>query len=335
MSDRIQTPQQTSGGIQAPDADLSLPILPHLGAIAEARLALDLAGTTRRGVVMCGPKGAGKGAALSLALRWWDDREREREGNPAYQRHRVLRIGSLRGATYKETAVYIAKRIDKQYEARVRGAKKQDNDVRDDAVQMALNKRYVVILFDEGELLSAASLNLLRDLMAKAEDDDAERVSEDGVVARGLGIVLWGDESLETKVGLSDEANERWVRRIKIRLLEPDEVVEVYDAWFPGFAPEIAKMGRNMWVNYVTSLVCRGRTVSFRLIENHARAYVLFMQRSRGLAPVAATMPFDVDVFQQTFQEACWGVPASHGGAAHTSRSYSGRTAWGGRRGDG
>lgn len=307
-----------------------LPILHHLGGVAPARVALDMALETRRGLLLCGPKGAGKGVGMELAIEWFDDRQAQLQ-NASYAKQRVLHVITPRDADYAETAVYLAQKVDKKYQPKARKASKSDADIKDDLVALCLQSRYAVIVMDEAEFASDDTLELLRDLMSGAESGTGRRRKE-GVAAGGVGVVLIGDGTLENKVAATSEANERWMHVIHVHPLTPDEVVEVYDAWFPGFTPAIAQMGRAMWTNYLNSLVSQGRGVSFRVLENHARAYALYMQRNDPSLADLEQLPFDAELFSYAFQEARWSATPLLN-RAEGSR-FSDRTAWGGRRGD-
>jgi hypothetical protein len=294
--------------------DLALPILPSLGAVTLCKLALDTAATLRRGVMVVGPKGVGKTVGLHLAYEWFAALEREkRQLDNAHRPRRVLRVHGLRNTSYRDTALLLARKLSKTYDDRVRGRKKEPNEVRADFLQLCLKQNYAVLILDEAENCSDAALLLLRDLMADAEEEDPTRYRMAGATtAAGLGIVVAGDRPIEERLGLTNEASERWVNVIRVDLLTPEDVIGVYSTWFPGFTPHIESIGPDVWANYLSSVVCRGQHVSFRLLENHARMYVHYTARSNAEVRALHDVAFDADLFQFTLEQAAWALTIQH-----------------------
>lgn len=316
----------------APDGehDIGLPILPRLGAYAEAKMAIEHAITSRRGALLCGPKGTGKTVGVLLALAWLADRERDREeADPTYRRPHVLELTSLRNADYRTTALAVATALDEDYEPKVGHAKKGGNEIRDDVAHMCLAKRFGLIVCDEAEVLSVESLNFFRDVMSVAEKASTDRIKDGEIKAAGVGVLLVGDLTTESRVAATSEAEQRWARSTRVSPLTPEQVVEVYAAWFPGFASQIATMGDTMWVNFLETLVCRDESVPLRLLENHARSYVMTYRRVHGAHIPLQDVQLDAELFRRAFMANKW---ADEARPEQKGRAFSARTSWGGRR---
>jgi hypothetical protein len=302
--------------------DLGLPIIPDVGAVVRCREALDAAAATRRGLLVVGPKGVGKGIGVSLATQWFADVEKAKASlDDSYVRRKVLRIRDVRDATYRETAVNVARQLSKRYQDRVRGRKKDPNEIRADVVNLCLARNYVALVLDEAERCSDATLLFVRDVMADAEEVASDRIEGDQSHAAGVGVVIVGDPSVEDAIGRTNEGGERWARRLEVPPLAPQQVVHVYSVWFPGFATHVQAVGDEAWETYLSSLICRG-PVSFRLLENHARTFVLYMTRSKASVSSREDVPFDRALFELSWEQVTWarhtrpngGPPASAGG---------------------
>ena len=310
------TDEQKIGGLDPSHSlaeDLGLPILPDLGAVARMRQAVDAAAVHRKGVVLTGPKGCGKGTAIDWVLTWFRETEKAKhDEDGTYRRRRVLRVGKeLRDSTYREIGVALAKTLDPRYSDRVRGVKKDLNQIRLDFVQLCLKRNYAVIIADEGERCSNDAFLFLRDLITDAEEEDKARGRMDGSkTAAGVGVVLVGVESVEDRIMATDEAGERWVTSFRVGGLSPDEVVRVMGEWFPGFEGHIRRTGTDAWKSYLTSGLFRGTQVSFRLLENLARTYVHHIARTRPEVDARERIPFHVEAFERALAEITW----SHSG---------------------
>jgi hypothetical protein len=306
--------------------ELELPLIKNLGAVTACKKALDRAATTRRAVTVLGPKGMGKTIGLRLACDFFASLERAmQERDSSYRLRRVLRLRAARGASYREMAVHLAKQLNPAFSDRVRGRKKEQNEIRTEILGLCLKQQYAVIAIDEGEVYSDESLLLLRDLMADSEDEDPARFrSPDTTAAAGVGIVIVGtDDKFLDRLSVTGEAGERWSLVIRVATLKPAAVRNVYAAWFPGFAEYIATVGEPTWEAYLSSLIARGGDVSFRQLENHARAYVHYLARTSEGCTNPRELPFNRHLFELAAEESAWAKGRVASPAKKTGRGRS------------
>ena len=301
------------GGLSADQhvaEELDLPVISNLGAVGVCKRAIDAAAMQRRGVAVIGPKGAGKTLGLRMACEWFTDLERsKRAAEEGYRMRRILRLRGLRDSSYRETAVLVAKQVSPHFSDRKKGKKKDQNEIRQELVQLCLKQQIAVIVADEGEIYSDQALLFLRDLMSEAEDEDSNRFKTLGSVgAGGIGVVIVGDETLEKRLVTTNEASERWTKVFTVDGMDSTAVARVYQAWFPAFADHVVRVGEHEWLNYVNSVICRGRKASFRLLENHARTYAHYVFRSRRDITDRADIPFDARLFEHSADEVSWGL---------------------------
>jgi hypothetical protein len=289
--------------------ELALPIIESLGAIARVREAVDVAATHRKGVVVSGPKGSGKGVAIERAMEWFRECERAKHREDAtYRRRRILRVGeSVRGTKYRETGVLLCRTLDRGYSDRVRRALKDPNEVREDFVQLCLRSHYSVIVLDEAERCTDDVLLFLRDFLTDAELQDSARRRVDGAKsAAGIGVVVIGTEAIHNRVLQTNEAGERWVQALKVSGLDLHGVEQALAVWFPGFAPHIEKVGRENWRAYLASALLRGDHVSFRTLENLARSYALVLSRHQVPVSCRESVPFHQSLFELALSKVTW-----------------------------
>lgn len=289
--------------------ELALPIIESLGAIARVREAVDVAATHRKGVVVSGPKGSGKGVAIERAIDWFRECERAKHREDAtYRRRRILRVGeSLRGTKYRETGVLLCRALDRGYSDRVRRSLKDSNEIRNDFVQLCLRGHFSVIVLDEAERCTDDVLLFLRDFLTDAELQDTARGRVAGAkTASGIGVVVVGTEAIHARVLQSNEAGERWVQAIKVPGLDLEGVERALEAWFPAFAPHIESIGRENWRTYLASALLRGESVSFRTLENLARAYALVLARHKVPVSQREIVPFHQECFELALSKVTW-----------------------------
>lgn len=294
--------------------DIALPIREDLGAVPRMTKAVDVAAVHRKGCLLTGPKGCGKGVAVDWVVEWFKGAEKaKRVEDNTYRRRKILKVGDeIRDTDYRNTAVLLCKRLDPSYRDRKRGAKKETNEIRQDFVQLCLKRNYAVILLDEAERCSDETLLFFRDFITDAEKADKARSRVAGAkTAAGVGVVLVGVPNVEHRVALTEEAGERWVSSFSVNSLGLGDVLDVLDTWFPGFDDHIRRVGSEAWQNYVASAFFRGDGVSFRLLENAARTYAHYIARSRPEILDRDQMPFVEPVFESALSDVMWAKSAT------------------------
>jgi hypothetical protein len=291
--------------------NLELPIIPELGAVTTCRKAIDLCAASRIGLGISGPKGSGKSVGLDLGYDWFARLERAMQARDnAYTVRRVLRLRAVGSKTDREVILILAKHLTRTYSDRAGGRKKGVPEIRADVLEMCQKRQYALIVADEAETYGESALECLRDLLADSQDGGTGRVRETGTVAKGIGLLLVGDEKLRHRLGGMTEASHRWRQVIDVNPIEPAQVAGVYATWFPGFAPHVASIGEDVWQNYAASVACR-RTVSFRFLENHARLYAHYMVRKDAAITGRERIPFDRHIFELAADECAWGAEAA------------------------
>jgi hypothetical protein len=289
--------------------ELALPIIDALGAVGACRRAIDLAAASRRGVLVVGSKGCGKTIGLARAREFFSDLERERRAlDSSYAIRRTELFSLISPTDYRGTAVMVAKKISPTYSDRVRGRKKDVNEIRIEVAQLCIKQRIAVLLVDEADHCSPETIGFFRDLMAQGESaDDSRFAGNGGTRAAGVGVVLVGTDDLEKTVIASSEAGHRWATALEVGMLDVEQVKRVYSEWFPRFAEHVSAVGDLAWTNYLASVVCRGQPVSLRTLENHTRIYVHGCLRGDRSLYGIRDVPFRKQLFESTATEAAWG----------------------------
>jgi hypothetical protein len=303
---------------------LDLQILPHLGAVAACRQAIDTCASSRQGVTLTGPKGIGKTVGIQDACAWFAQIEREkRTQDAAYRVRRVLRFGHIRCKTDREVALLLARRLDPRYSERANGRKKTVAEIRAEIVSMCLRQQYAVIIVDEVETFAAEALLFFRDLLRDARDGGSETVAGTSMCL-GVGILLVGDDSFDPPTGLGAEAGQRWSKAVELPAPGICHVVELLGTWFPGFQPHIDKVGDAAWANYLNSVVARGHPLSLRQVENIARHYALYVVRTDPKVSSREEIGFNRHLFELTAEECSWAQKTPAGKPAKGRRSTGG-----------
>lgn len=285
----------------------ALKTLTYLPAMPAAKRAVDSAGARRKGVLLLGPGGAGKSAASRAARDWYNGIQRKKaEKDSNYRRQRLVTVFSGRGSGYWDTAVKLARQLDRRYTEKVRGRKKDQNEVRRDLIEMALNTGTTLLVVDDAEKSSEEELLFFRDVMAESEEMDlSRRGGDNGQSAAGVGIVLVGHPDLIGRSPVKGELGRRWSQRIDVRQIRPEECGGIYRDWLPGLTPYIRRLGEESWTNYVSSLLrpLKG-TLSVGFLETHTRLYVLKYARHHRDIPEVGGIDFDEHLFEKAFHEA-------------------------------
>lgn len=289
--------------------DLCLPILAHLSAHARVMDAMDHMATTRRGLGVVGRKGVGKTVGLRAALKNFEETERQKLAlDASYQRRTILELPNIRAKTYRDAIIVVLKFLaGSSFATSARGRRKTDDELREEIVHYCLDQKVVGLCLDEAENAQPGTLILLRDIMSDAERLDLTGQNVGGQRSAGVGVLLLGTHPLAHRLRRSAEAGERWVQLVTVGRIRSGIVAEVYEAWFPGFAEHIATVGRPVWLKFLEASVSEGRSVSLRLLENHARLYFRRMVRKDDSIRSRESTGFSERVFLWTLGEVCWG----------------------------
>lgn len=299
------------------------PHIPDLHGPALLTDALHFALTARAGVVVTGPKGAGKSYARRMAVADHARQEALRaEADPSYQPEQVITLKLVRAARPADVYVGLFKAlIDEAPETRARGRRKDEDELREEFLHLAHEAGLAAVVIDETEHARGAVLDVARDLMSAAEElygararhgdggrTDADAAADDGPdtrgsAAQGIGVLLVGTPVLRPRIDRSVEAGQRWAKLVEVPPPHSELVPAIYATWLPGFAPAIQAMGMPAWSQFVRTRVVGGRPVAMRQLARHAREYVRFVAGRdpgvRGLADV----PLDCELFRRVWND--------------------------------
>jgi|GEM_PF-5157205 len=296
---------------------LALPLVEPLSLDGRMTDLLDHVAATRRGAVLVGPKGCGKSLALGRAVALFERQEALHERrNDGYARRLLLRLPSLTARRYTDALEVLCRQVIRlAFHARIRGGRKQDDDLRRELLLACRDQRVVALLIDEADRLSADGLALLRDLMAEAEDHEAEATTPDGGrLATGLGILLVGTPSLRARVATTDEAAQRWSRMCEVDRLTVDQAAEALLTWFPAWRPAVERIGAKAFTTLLADHLADGTAVTWRTLENHARLYFRYLQRNaqtRERAYTRERAPYNEMLFLYAARQVRWATGQS------------------------
>lgn len=309
------------------DADQSLAAenfaIPALDHLSDILPGLDLAchvlreaADLRTGLLLIGPKAAGKTTAIDRAIRLFREEEQRKlqEMPEQYRERRVLYTHGLAAKSARELLVALLKHVSPGLRERQHGSRKSDDQLREELVHGLLNKGYAVLVLDEAEYLVEHGFDTLRKIMADAATADPRRVIADGNAegyrAAGVGIVLVGTDKVADLVRQNADAGLRWSACHQVPLLPPDAAGSVYRAIFPGFERHIATVGEDAWAEFMATHVTRGRAMPIGVLAMHARRYfTLLSDASLGTAEEFRTReatPFAREVFLATLTMTEW-----------------------------
>lgn len=296
--------------------ELALPPHPEFGPLARMRDAFDQGLVLRRGIVVVGPKGAGKTIAVRISLEQFGVAERKRnERDGRYIPRRVLHMRAIRGKTYRDGLVVLLGRVTGgAFSTSARGRRKTDDELREEFLHYCFGQNIVLLVFDEVEFAAPPFFDLMRDIMSESEDTDPKRLQADGIRASGIGVVLVGTPIIATWLARTQEAGQRWAGVVAIGDVKPEVAHQIYEHWFPGFAPHITSVGRKAWEQFIAKHVTSGRPVALRSLETHARRYFRRLVRKDLAITSREAAPFNDKVFLLALKESGWGRGNSDGG---------------------
>lgn len=277
-----------------------LPLLAAVDALAALRIAIQFAADRRKGVVVTGDKGAGKTVALARAVRSFRRDEALVNGNDASTAARdVALLPVCRPASRSE---YIRLIYTAEFgELDARSLRRGDEGMLDDLVASWTEAGVAVLVADEAEHLSAAALDVLRDIMSRAAAPNADEATAHEEYLdrpRGLGVVVVGTPSVARRLRKTSEWRERWAREIKAYPLAVDALPDLYASYLPCFAHEAERRGSEKWAELVLEIAGPHYTGSMRLIETHIECYLALFCENAGEPPTTVEeVTFDEEIF--------------------------------------
>lgn len=303
-----------------------LPFVP-IKAVTLVAQAIKAARAMGQAAIITGPRGVGKSYAIRAAIRAIvRAEERALALNPEdHPLTRVLYLERLTGRTVREVALYLLTVVVKGFRERDLGTRVLDDALVDKLIVALRKKHYRLIVVDEAETATPAAVEMLRRILAAAPTqapdlegqlsvDPAAQVCsaapapapDDAAGAAGFAVVILGTTTVADQLTMSEDVNGRWALFTAVEGLDVRQTAEVYETVFPGFAPAITDMGRDAWINLVSSQVVRGRRVSMRQVANHCRWYFATLYEASRKAGGEAILrreetPFDQERFVYTF----------------------------------
>lgn len=280
---------------------LTFPVIAELQAVGYMTEALGLAASHRAGVVVVGPKGAGKSLGLERAVADFEDAEARRHAlDETYARRGVRLVQPLR--VDDRTGFVRALYAEEMGALPPRLARGGDEVLLLDLVAAWRDEGVAVVVFDEAEMLGAGALDGCRDILAKSAAPRS-RLSgtRDRFGASGIGVVLSGTPDLLDRLRRSPEYGERWTSEIVIDGLPASALPEVYRRYLPAFAREAEARGDAAWARYVIDTCAAHLGGSLRRLEHHVRAFVTDAVNSAAVPPASLDdIGFDEAMFAAT-----------------------------------
>jgi type II secretory pathway predicted ATPase ExeA len=278
---------------------IELSVHDGLPAIGLLRDVVQQVTAERKGVALVGPKGCGKSVALARVKAEFDAGEDEKhQRDDTYLPQHLLVLQCLRTGDARQVLglIYRAATGNEQ-PRRGRHGPKPIEQLRREVVEQLRQLNIVALLLDEADKLPPAGLQVIRDLMAQAEESHPDRHTARGYRAVGLGVVFLGEPMLEIQLRQSGEVAQRFTRVVRIPPVEPAAMPALYAALHESMAHAAERLGAR-WTTLITSL-WNDRPVPARLIENHVRQYL----RVRFNEQVARDPSRAADLGLQSFDE--------------------------------
>ena len=290
------------------EGKVSLPVLTDVGAIPWVADCLDQVNKQKKGVAVVGGQGTGKSIAIATALERHAENERTAEQNdPKYRRTRVVHVHRMKSKTQRDCIIKIWKdAFKREPHTKVRNRRKSDDELMDVLVEKLLNHRVSAIVFNEGESLSNAAFETMRDIISLTERQSKHRFTGEGEQREfspaGVGILLVGTEALRGRILDSEER--RWVRIETVLPVRAAKVSGVYRRFLPGFEEHISDIGEEAWARFLNENVTRGAPVAIGYIDDHVVNYIRRMRGAARAATPRVQIPFNKEVFMRTLVEA-------------------------------
>jgi hypothetical protein len=274
-----------------------LPLLTDVHTGSVIRKAIVLAVASDRAIAVIGPKGSGKTMAIREGEGWFESKERgKRRADHKYRPVRVLRLLAGRGMDYRQSALEAMRQLDPKFNARIHGKKKTDREICLEFAHHLVKHNYGLILIDEAEVMSDATLDWIRDIMSLIEEIRSESGAGDAR-ARGIAMVVAGDETFEQRWRSHREAGQRWSQVEYVQPLSVKEAARVLASWLPSTLSWSEQVGVDAWENYLLSTVAIGRSINFRRLSTATMNYLALLERSNAPASDLSKLPFNRQIW--------------------------------------
>ena len=265
----------------------------------------------RRGVVLLAPQGAGKSIAIARDVsRFNAEEERRRaELDAQYQPRRIIVVGTLRIRAPRDLYRWLFKQafgtdpVEYLYRR-----KKTDEELRADFIARCVEENVVAVVVDEAQTLEQPILDALRDLMAVAEPNAAERIetTADGVSSlrpQGVGVLLVGTLAVQARLHEIPEIGRRWIRSEIVGLTEAADAPGMLAKLLPAFAQGAAEMGEEAWATFIAQAVTRGHTVPISTLADLTRGFIRRVCDDQPDVQDIKDLHWNQDIFQQAAYE--------------------------------
>jgi hypothetical protein len=107
--------------------------------------------------------------------------------------------------------------------------------------------------------------------MAGVEQLDRQQ-DEGASRAAGVGVVIVGDATLESRLESNKEAMHRWALTLHVPTVTAGSVASLLVHWFPGFRQHVLDVGEEAWRGYISGAFGGSQQLNLRLVENAAPA---------------------------------------------------------------
>lgn len=302
------SPERVPTGVNA--EDFAVPVLEVTQAWTWASDLLSHALVERKGVAVLAPKGAGKTVAMTVAVEAFTMNEAEEAEREQRKERRIELLGSPKAEDRGEFVGAIWHKLFGVAPVRRvrRRAEQKEDSLLEQLIDTLIAHNVAVLVFDEAEHLSQEGLEVIRDIISRAEAKGKEhRITNAGIRAYGVGVVLLGTEEMRPAMAGSNELGQRWVRVQDAGLLSCAEAAAVYAEYLDCFRRRREEIGNKAWEDFIRRRVALGGQMAIRRIENHVRSYVRRMVlegRAAGV-PYATfeAIPYDDEMFFSTLND--------------------------------
>lgn len=272
----------------ADEDGLPIPAYDALPALRIAYKALDTALRQHTGVLLIGPKWAGKTTGILRAIDLvHENEERLAAANENHRARRVLYVHSKHPRSSKEFVFFLLQKVVPGARDRDGVRRKSEDTMVQELVNALLHKRYGIVVCDEAEYLTNAAIDTMRKIVSQSFVDDKRRTQTVGTTEvlrpAGVGVVLVGTETVRTLVHQNPDARFRLGIEHEVPTINANQVHAAYLHVFPGFGAHIAQIGINAWIEYCRLTVALGRPMVIGKVVQHCRLYFeMMVEASRG-----------------------------------------------------